>query len=117
MENSFKKKFDFEQRLTESTKIMKKYESRVPVIVLKSSRSRLPDIDKNKYLVPAELTIAQFLHIIRKRININSNQSIFVFIDDTTLPPTSSTFNRIYLDHKDKDGFLYLTYCEENTFG
>lgn len=117
MTNSFKKKFDFEQRLSESTKIMKKYEERVPVIVLKSSRSHLPDIDKNKYLVPAELTIAQFLHIIRKRIDINSTQSIFIFIDDKTLPPTSSTFSRLYTDHKDKDGFLYLTYCQENTFG
>ena len=117
MSNSFKKKFAFEDRLRESTKVMNKYEDRIPVIVVKSSRSHLSEIDKNKYLVPQDLTIAQFLHIIRKRLKINATESIFIYIDDKTLPTTSTTISNLYRDHKDKDGFLYLTYCEENTFG
>lgn len=117
MTNSFRQKFSFEDRLRESTKVMNKYENRIPVVVTKSKYSKLEEIDKNKYLVPSDLTIGQFLSILRKRLKLLPSQSIFVYVDDNKLPPTSSTIMTIYKDGKDKDGFLYLTYCEENTFG
>ena len=35
------------------------------VIVEKSPKARVADVDKKKYLVPAELTVGQFIFIIR----------------------------------------------------
>ena len=36
---------------------------------------------------------------------------------DDVIPPTSASLKEIYDEHKDEDGFLYMTYAGENTFG
>ena len=74
------------------------------------------EIDKRKYLVPKDLNINQFTFIIRKRINLDPSQAIFIMIDNT-LCPSNTTVGEIYEDKHDKDGFLYVTYSSENTFG
>jgi GABA(A) receptor-associated protein len=33
------------------------------------------------------------------------------------IPPTASMLNTVYEQHKDKDGFLYIEYSDENVFG
>lgn len=40
-----------------------------------------------RYLVPGDLTVAQFVYVIRKRINVNPEQAIFMFIKNV-LPPS-----------------------------
>ena len=115
--NSFKKKFPFEKRLSESSRILEKYDDRIPVIVTNSKHSTLPDIDKNKFLVPGDLTITQFLYVIRKRINLNPAEALYICVNESSLPPSSSSMSTLYVNYKDKDGFLYLTYCNENVFG
>ena len=106
-------------RLAESAKIRSKYPDRIPIIVEKSigqSGADVPDIDKKKFLVPHDLTIGQFVYVIRKRIKLRPEEAIFIFVRNA-LPPTSSTISMIYDDHRDEDGFLYMTYSGENTFG
>jgi GABA(A) receptor-associated protein len=36
---------------------------------------------------------------------------------DYLLPPQSQTISEIYATYKNEDGFLYITYSGENTFG
>ncbi|KAJ0111539.1 hypothetical protein Patl1_00206 [Pistacia atlantica] len=86
------------------------------VIVEKAERSDIPSIDKKKYLVPADLTVGQFVYVIRKRIKLSAEKAIFIFVDNV-LPPTGSVMSTIYDEKKDEDGFLYVTYSGENTFG
>ena len=117
MNCSFKKKFSFSKRSEESTRILSKYSDKIPIIVTKSDTCDLPDIDKNKFLVPAEITLAQFMYVIRRRINLSSEESIFLFLNNNVLAHTSATLGSLYQEHKDKDGFLYLVYCNENAFG
>ena len=107
-----------------------------------------------RYLVPADLTVGQFVYVIRKRIKLSPEKAIFIFVNNV-LPPTGALFSclsrpvpssaslhaqrrftragpvsnttqlgctaalmsSIYEDHKDDDGFLYVTYSGENTFG
>nr|VDD24262.1 unnamed protein product [Brassica oleracea] len=114
--NSFKLSNPLEVRMTESTRIREKYQDRVPVIVEKAGQSDVPDIDKKKYLVPADLTVGQFVYVVRKRIKLGAEKAIFVFVKNT-LPPTAALMSAIYEEHKDEDGFLYMTYSGENTFG
>lgn len=76
----------------------------------------MPEIDKKKYLVPYDLTIGQLVYVIRKRINLPPEKAIFIFVNDI-LPPTAATVSSIYEEHKDEDGFLYVLYSSENTFG
>lgn len=113
---SFKKKFPLQKRIDEAARILKKYPDRVPVIVEKAEKSDITEIDKNKYLVPSDLTVAQFIYVIRKRLSINADQAIFIFINNT-LPVTSSMMLQIYNEYKDNDGFLYIKYSGESTFG
>ncbi|KAE9160601.1 hypothetical protein PF004_g31123 [Phytophthora fragariae] len=90
----------------------------IQVICEKADRSNIPDIDKKKYLVPADLTVGQFVYVIRKRIKLSSEKAIFIFIFiNNVLPPTAVLLSNIYKEQKDSDGFLYVTYSGENTFG
>jgi len=110
------KEFTIEERCRESKRVIDKYNDRVPVICEKSIYSNLPDIDKKKYLVPIDLTIGQFLYVIRKRINISSDQALFVFVNNT-VPTTGALLSQVYKENKDEDGFLYFTYTGESVFG
>jgi GABA(A) receptor-associated protein len=118
MLNTFKKKHNLEQRKNESSKIIQKYEDRIPIIVTKDPKCKsLEDINKNKFLAPIDLTLGQFLIVIRKRINLADSEALFVFVDESVLATTSQTIGTLYNSHKDEDGFLYMMYCSENVFG
>ena len=113
---NFKEKYTLEERLAESKKVLSKYNDRIPIIVEKSSESHIPDIDKIKFLVPKDLTVGQFAFVIRKRIKLTPEQGLFLIIDNSMVR-TGEIISSIYDRLKDEDGFLYITYCGENTFG
>ena len=79
------------------------------VICEKVDKSDIPIIDKKKYLVPSDLTVGQFCYVIRKRIKLAPEKAIFIFVNEV-LPPTAALMSSIYDEHKDEDGFLYITY-------
>ncbi|XP_038070175.1 gamma-aminobutyric acid receptor-associated protein-like 2 [Patiria miniata] len=115
MEWNFKEQYSLESRCAESAKIRAKYQDRIPTVVQKVPKSSLPDIDKEKFLEPSDLTVAQFMYIIRKRIALPPEDAMFLFVSKV-LPATSATMGSIYEEHKDEDGFLYMAYSGENTF-
>jgi len=118
MTNRFKKSHSLEKRKDESNKIMAKYDDRIPIVIFKDEKCKhLNDINKNKFLAPADLTLGHFLCVIRKRIKLEEAQALFIFVDDSTLAATSQTIGNLYQRHKDEDGFLYMIYCSENVFG
>merc|ERR1711988_1877523 len=51
MKWQYKEEHPFEKRRTEGEKIRRKYPDGVPVIVEKSPKARIGDLDKKKYLV------------------------------------------------------------------
>jgi GABA(A) receptor-associated protein len=114
--SSYKKNFTLKKRSDESFRIKKKYPDRIPVIVEKASNTEIDDIDKKKYLVPSDLTVGQFVYVIRKRIQLLPEQAIYLFVNNT-LPPTSSLMSQIYKEHSDEDGFLYCLFSGESVFG
>ena len=113
---SFRDSKSLDDRIAESEKIIEKYPDRIPIIVEKCTESTLKDIDKQKYLVPKDLTFSQFLYIIRKRINLNEAEALFLFVNNK-LVPSNMSINEIYNSDKCEDGFLYVNYTNENTFG
>ena len=108
---------EYLERVKKSQVILEKYPDRVPLIVQpsKNDRDAYP-IDKSKYITPRDLTLMQFQQIIRKRIKFPPEKAIFMFINNKIYPITSD-IGTIYDTNKDPDGFLYVTYCQENTFG
>jgi GABA(A) receptor-associated protein len=114
--SSYKSIHPFEKRKAEADRIRERYPARIPIIVERSSKSDVPDIDKKKYLVPADLTVGQFVYVIRKRIKLRAEKAIYVFVKHA-LPPTAACMASLYDEHKDDDGFLYMTFAGENYFG
>lgn len=114
--SNFRNKYPFEKRKDESSRIRIKYPDRIPTIVEAAEGSDIVKIDKNKFLVPGDLTMGQFMYIIRKRIKLEPDEALFVFVNNT-LPPTSELLSQIYKQHVSKCGFLYITYTSESTFG
>ena len=108
MRSKFKDEHPFEKRKAEAERIRQKYTDRIPVICEKAEKSEIATIDKKKYLVPADLTVGQFVYVIRKRIKLSAEKAIFIFVDEV-LPPTAALMSSIYEEHKDEDGFLYIT--------
>nr|APU52176.1 ATG8-2 [Dugesia japonica] len=116
MKFKFQIEHSFNKRLEDSQKIKAKYPQRIPIIVEKHPSSRLVEIDKHKFLVPADITVAQFMWILRKRIDLSSDKALFLFVGKS-VPQASMTMGQLYEDFRDEDGFLYAAYSGENSFG
>ena len=115
---SYKKEFSFDQRKKETSKIKKDYPDRLPIICEKSNTQvNAPNILKCKYLVPNDMTMGQFIFSIRPQISITKDQAIFILVDERISPSSSSMMNQLYQDYCHADGYLYITYMIENTFG
>jgi GABA(A) receptor-associated protein len=114
----FKQNFSFQHRKDEANRVLQKYPDKVPVICEKnpSAPRDCPNIDKIKYLVPFDLTMGQFLFIIRNRMKLPSEKAIFIFVDNNMVS-SSAYINQIYASKKSPDNFLYITYSLENVFG
>jgi GABA(A) receptor-associated protein len=116
MKWNFKEDTALDDRQSESSKILEKYPDRIPIIVQKAPRSHIPDIDKHKFLVPNDISVAQLMWIIRKRVRLSPEKAIFLFVGKA-LPQSSATMGMVYQESVDEDGFLYIMYSGENTFG
>lgn len=99
-------------------KIKEKYPNRVPIFVLKSKTDKiLPDINMNKFVVPSEITVAELMNVVRKRIDLNAGMSMFFFINEKILACGSQNIGDLYHQYKNEDDLLLIYYCGENTFG
>lgn len=103
-----------------SKTLFEKFPDRLPVILEKNKSEKISKlINKNKFLVSYDTTVAEFMCILRKRIFVDEKSSIYIFTNNKNKVLLSGSFSMgsIYNDHKDEDGFLYLEYCYENVFG
>jgi GABA(A) receptor-associated protein len=87
----------------------------VPLIMERGSKDA-PHIDKEKFLVPVDLTMAQLSFVVRKRLQMRAGDALFLMVNNT-LCTSTATAGSMYDTHRDTDGFLYVTYTLENTFG
>lgn len=128
--SEFKKKYSLIERKDITKKILEKYVDKCP-IYLSLDNAILSNIDPifrkniNRYIVTSNLTLSQYLSIIRKKINFSQNESLTLFIEifegnkliNTILAPLTSSIDYIYNNYKDDDGFIYLKIVKENVFG
>jgi GABA(A) receptor-associated protein len=96
--------------------ILKKFPDKVPII-FKTSNSTTPKIEKEKFIVPKDITISELIYIIKKRISMPPEQAIFIYIQDKIIPNLSSFVSENYEKYKSEDNILYISYSTENTFG
>ncbi|XP_061845609.1 microtubule-associated proteins 1A/1B light chain 3C [Colius striatus] len=114
----FKLRKSFATRLEEVAGIRAKFPTKIPVIVERYHREKyLPLLDKTKFLVPEELTMTQFITIIRSRMALTATQAFYLLVNNKSLASMSLTMAEVYRDYKDEDGFVYMTYASQEMFG
>ena len=122
--NKYKENNDLYSRQQQAQRVLNKYyPNKIPVIVQRHhSELVFSELDKQKFLVPKDMNHNSFAYVIRRHLNIDNqyNSSGIAFFMTTAngqiISSNDIIFN-LYEDHKDDDGFLYLFYSGENTFG
>jgi GABA(A) receptor-associated protein len=107
---------NFDRKLV-TLQFREKYPNKIPVVITKAIPSA-PILKRNNFLSPNDITFGKFISEVRKHFhNLNETSALFFFINGTIAVPLSLMMNTIYHKYKDEDGFLYITYTHENTFG
>ena len=119
----FKDLYTFEERKSESNRILAKYPDYIPVII--DCSEKLGRLKKQKFLVPSEVSASHLLHSVRKQFETKKSDAIFMFCNDTLICPTVM-MKTLYSDYKIKnnitdggqsDMFLYIELHLESVFG
>ena len=109
---------DPDVRKKECEKIRVQFPEKIPIICEKDPKSNIKDIDKTKYLVPADLTVANFSGMIRKRIEIPEEAAFYLLANGKSSLTGDKLLSEVYDSYKDpEDGFLYIAYASEETWG
>ena len=113
----YRQRVSANDRKITAERIMKQHPDRIPVVVECSEQlQREHPLNKNKFAVPYDLTLAQFLFVIRKHMKLKPEYALFAFINNR-LHPTTAPIGAIYVQEKTDDGFMYIDVFQESTFG
>ena len=106
----FKQTHDFNTRYNECLHIMQTYPKRIPIILEHQAnrKKKYKDI-KVKYVVSNQLTIRQFLYIIKTKLDIEEDDELKCIIDNI-LVKAEDNVQDVYQKNKDKDGYVYIKY-------
>lgn len=108
-----------EEKRKDADRLREKYPDKVPVIVQVAKSSEIPQTRKPKYLMPKSISIGKVQTILRdylKDQDFDESKALFIFVKDV-MPMISETLGDLDDQHRNEDGFLYLSYSGENTFG
>ena len=134
---SYKERNSFSERVRQVENIRKKYPSKVAIIVERFKKvyevkllfgsncdgfeiiqeKSLPVIEKVKYLVPHDLIMSQLSTIVRNRLSISPASSFFLFTPGGAMVTLTATVTEFYAKYKDEDGYVYIKYASQETFG
>lgn len=129
MTKTYKQRHTLSERISESTRILAKHPTHVPVII--DVDEKFGTIKKNKFLVPREVSASHLLISIRNQIKCRKEEAIFMFCEDTLICSTMlmGDLYENYLNKKKqrhdgannseelRDKFFYISVHGENTFG
>ena len=105
-----------EERIAHRTRGLTRRPTHIPVILEPGSDS-VPKLACERFLFTPTLTGAQLHYVVRRQIKLESEQALFLLCGNRLLP-SGNTVSQLYDRYKDaEDGFLYITYTLENTFG
>lgn len=112
----FQKRYSDDERQSMSKGILTKRAGSIPTIV-QPADDNAPPLEKERFLLPADLTGGQLQYILRRRMaSLRKEQALFLFCN-RCLVSSTVLIGDLFHAHRESDGFLYLYYGLENTFG
>lgn len=114
----FKEQRSLEERVKAGRALRFKYPDRIAVICEPGKNADALPLKNCKFLTPGDLTVGQFVYIVRKRLNsLQAHQALFLTCGGT-LPRVSESMREVYDREADpEDQMLYINYSLESTFG
>ena len=115
MQFRFKKENkDVKKRKEKSEELIKQFPNKIPIVCEKDPNSKMKYIEKTKYLMPKDFTVSQFSLLLRYKIELNPEESLFLLAKGKYSIVGETRLGDIYENYADKnDGFLYISYAEE----
>ena len=120
MKSSYKVEFTKKERLKNSSKLIEQNKGQIPVICEKDENSKIKALLKTKYLIKREITVDKFIGTIRKKLELESNEALFLLANcknNKYAIVGTDAMGNIYDKYKDEDGFLYIIYSNEKVWG
>ena len=114
----YQTKNSLEFRKKECKKIFDKNPNKIPVICEKAKKCNLTkELNKSKFLIPLYMSIYQFKNIIRNKLLLSNSETLFLLVNSKKAITDNCLISELYNKFKDEDGFLYITYSTELTWG
>tara|TARA_B100001093_G_C26696009_1_gene956931 strand:+ start:702 stop:1073 length:372 start_codon:yes stop_codon:yes gene_type:complete len=111
----YKDRHPLQERITECKRLKEQYPHRIPVILEFDAILHKQKL-KERFLVPKDLTMGQFMFVIRSQLQINPSEAIYLMCRGYCIPNTD-IFSEISEKHKEKCGNIFMRLYKENTFG
>lgn len=97
--------------------VAQKHPTKIIVVVHRSAGTVLK-LRRRKFVVPCEVTLSEFVCIVRKHSALMPSEAFFLFEKTSRrMVSGSSTIQELALRHVDGDRILHMEYCTENAFG
>lgn len=68
-------------------------------------------------MMPKTFTVGEVLAVLRQRLDLTREEGLVLFANQKYMLKPNSRLDEVYGKYRDEDGFLYLTYAEENIYG
>lgn len=87
-------------------------------VVLERGNAQTPWMDRERFLAHNSITAGELMAVVRRRMQILPTQALFFSTTDGVLIVPHQLLSELYARYRDEeDGFLYLQYSLESTFG
>ena len=108
----------FTARRKECVHLKSKYPDRAPFVIKRHLNSKnIADLEQSRFMLLKDQPMGMVIKLVRERLSLSPKESLYFFVKDGVVLSASMTVAEVYQLYTDEDGFAYLTYATQETFG